>query len=913
MATINLLGEVFAYVGGRRVDPGHARQRCVLAVLAVDVGRVVSLDRLVERVWGPDIPDRAQRSLYSYISRLRRAGVAIERRSGGYVLTAVETDLLRFRELCARAREDAGQAVRLLTEALALWRGDALTGLEVDWARAERDRLHLERLAAEHDLVDARLRAGHGEELLAELSARIVANPLDERVAGQYLLALSRAGRAADALEHYRRFRDLLVEELGTDPGASLRELHRQILAAEGTGPGAAEPVVVPRQLPAPPAQFVGRDDELDGLDASRAGASTTVVVSAIAGAGGIGKTCLALHWAHRHADRFPDGQLFVDLRGFSPEGPPMAPSVALRGFLGALGVEPGRVPADQHAQSALFRSLVAGKHMLLVLDNAADTAQVAPLLPGSGTCTVVVTSRNRLPGLVTGHGARPLLLDVLSGAEARALLTTRLGRGRIDAERDAADELITLCGGFPLALSIVAGQAHTRPHLSLAGLAAELRDLGLDALDSDDPTASLPAVLSWSHRAMTPAQAEAFAVLGLAPGPDIGIGAAAAVTGLPPGEVRTVLRALEQASVLTQDTLGRYRMHDLIRRHAVDVAGHLPEETRTAALRRLLDHYTHTAYAAERVLDPHRQPIDLEPPVAGACPAVPSGIPAALAWFDAEHANLLAAQRTAAARGWHRTVWQLAWTLTIFHIRRGYLRDRLDTWRAAVDAATHLPDPASRILAHRHLGISCADLDRHEEADRHLHTALDLAERHDDPGHQAHLHRVICRAARLRGDERKALDHANQALPLFRALDEPVWEADALNSIGMASAALGEFDVGRDRCLAALELCRRHHDVDGEANILDSLGVIDHDSGDYPRAVDYFRQSIAAYRVIGNEYQAADTLARLGRSHAALGEHDEASAVWREAMATFLAQRRAGEAKRVELLLDELPSTALT
>jgi DNA-binding SARP family transcriptional activator/tetratricopeptide (TPR) repeat protein len=913
MATINMLGEVAAYVGGRFVDLGPARQRCVLAALAVDAGRLVTVDRLVERVWGSGVPDRALRTLYSYISRLRRAldGVEIARRSGGYVLTAPDTDLLRFRELCARARgNDDAEAVRVLTEALALWRGDALTGLEGDWAQAERDRLHLERLAAEHDLVDARLRAGHGDALLAELTTRVAAHPLDERVAGQYMSALAGAGRAADALEHYRRFRDRLVEELGTDPGPALRELHRGILGADTTF---AEPGVVPRQLPALPAPFVGRAGALGGLDAGHTGAGAPVVISAIAGAGGIGKTCLALHWAHRHADRFPDGQLFVDLRGFSPAGPPMAPAVALRGFLDALGVEPGRVPADQHAQSALFRSLVAGKRLLLVLDNAADTAQVTPLLPGSGTCTVVVTSRNRLPGLVTGHGAQPLLLDVLSGVEARALLTKRLGAARVEADSAAADELIALCGGFPLALSIVAGQASIRPHLSLAGLAAELRDLGLDALDSDDPTASLPAVLSWSHRAMTPAQAEAFAVLGIAPGPDVGIGGAAALTGLPPAEARAMLRGLEQASVLAQDAGGRYRMHDLIRRYAVDTARHLPEETRTAALRRVLDHYVHSAYAAERVLDPHRQPIDLAPPAEGAHPAVPRDIPAAMAWFDAEHANLLAAQRTAATRGWHTAVWQLAWTLTIFHIRHGYLRDRLDTWRAAVDASAHLPDPVARILAHRHLGIAAADLGRHDEAATHLHKALDLAEQYGDRFYQAHVHRVISRAVRLRGDERKSLDHATQALRLFRELDEPVWEAEALNCIGMVSAVLGETDVARDRCLAALELVRRHHDVDGEANILDSLGTIEHDDGDHRAAVDYYRRSVAAYRSIGNEYQAADTLALLGNAHAALGEHDEAGAVWREAMAVFLTQRRASEAKRVRLLLDGLGSTALT
>jgi DNA-binding SARP family transcriptional activator len=420
MRAVRLLGEVTAHVGGREVELGPARQRCVLAALAVDAGRVVAVDRLVDRVWAPDVPRRARATLQSYVSRLRQVlagqdGLDIERRPGGYVLLAEETDLRCFRDLCARARgaADGATAARVLAEALAMWRGEALTGLDSEWARAERDQLHQERLAAEHDLVDARLRAGHGEELLAVLSARVAEHPLDERVAGQYMVALSRAGRSADALAHYRRLRARLVEELGADPGAALQELHQRILGgATAAGGGAGvEPVAVPRQLPAAPAPFVGRRDELDRLATSGAG---TVVVSAVAGAGGIGKTWLTLHWAHRCAGRFPDGQLFVDLRGFSPEGPPMPAETALRGFLDALGVESGRVPVDPHAQAALFRSLVAGRRMLLVLDNAADTAQVAPLLPGSETCTVVVTSRNRLPGLITAHGARHLLLDVL-------------------------------------------------------------------------------------------------------------------------------------------------------------------------------------------------------------------------------------------------------------------------------------------------------------------------------------------------------------------------------------------------------------------------------------------------------------------------------------------------------------------
>ena len=921
---LRLLGEVSVHVDGRPVDLGPARQRCMLAALAVEADRVVPVDRLVERVWGADVPRRGRATLHSYISRLRQAlagadGVTIVRRSGGYYLATDATepvvDLRRFRDLCARARADADDALaaRLLTEALGWWRGEALTGLDGEWAEAERDRLEGERRAAQHDLIDALLRTGQGEELVVELAARADEHPLNERVQGQYMLALHRAGRAADALERYRRIRARLVDELGTDPGAALQDVHRQILAAPAAPAGAAAEWAVPRLLPAAPAPFVGRRDELDRLDAALTAstADASVVVSAIAGTGGIGKTWLALHWAHRHADQFPDGQMFVDLRGFSPDIAPMDPAVALRGFLEALGVEPGRVPVAPHARAALFRNLLADRRMLLVLDNAVDTAHVIPLLPGSGTCTVVVTSRNRLPGLITGHGARHLPLDVLSYTEARALLANRLGATRAVAETAAVDRLIALCGGFPLALGIVAAHANTRPHVRLAALAGELRDLGLDALDDDDPTASLPAVLSWSHDALTTDQAGAFALLGIAPGPDIGLAAAVGLTGLSPNDTRTVLRGLEQASLISQDANGRYRMHDLIRRHAADTARHLPAEARDAALRRVVDFYLHTAHDADRHLNPHRDPIRLDPPAPDVHPHPLPDDQAAMAWFDTEHRCLVAAQRMAATGRWHRTVWDLAWTMETFHRRRGHLRDRLAVWRTGLDAAEHLLDPAAHILTHRLLGRANADLGRHDEAIDHLHQALALAEHHHDRTNQAHAHRTLAAAWVLRGDDRRAHDHAVHALRLCRALGNPVWEARALNAVGWYAARLGDHDQAREHCQAALALFRRHHDPEGEATTLDSLGYIDHHTGHHARAVDHYHSALALLRDLGATYQEADTLDRLGHPHAALGQHDQARGAWWEALELYRRQARDEDAERTQRQLDGNPTPA--
>ncbi|HEX6346569.1 AfsR/SARP family transcriptional regulator, partial [Umezawaea sp.] len=659
---VGVLGGLEVRVGGVPVAVGHARQRAVLAVLADEVGRVVPVDRLIDRVWGGRPPARVRSVLRTYVSNLRRVGATITWRDNGYLLAADPegVDLHRFRRLLAEARasDDPGRALVVVERALALWRGEPLAELDTPWARSSREHLYRERGAAVADRVDWALGCGRHGDLVPELTTRAAEDPLDERLAGQVVLALYRSGRQAEALEHYGRTRRVLAEELGADPGPALRELHQRVLTAD---PGLLLPAagpVVPRQLPAPPASFVGREAELERLDAvvEAAGRSATVVIPALAGEGGVGKTWLALHWAHRHVERFPDGQLFVDLRGFSPEGEPLDPAVVLWGFLHALDVPPARVPAALDARVALYRSAVAGRRMLVVLDNAATVEQVVPLLPGSASCTVLVTGRRRLSSLVDRHGAEHVQLDVLSRREARALLVERLGAERVAAEPDATDELIGLCGHHPLALAITTRHAVTRPSVALAELVAELRDLGLDVLDDDDPMASVPAVLSWSLRHLTAQQRTAFALLGVAPGPDIDLPAAASLTGVPPALARKVLRALEDHSLLDRHPHGRCAMHDLTRAYAAATArDDLDEPVRRAALDRVVDFYLHTAHAADRLLDPHRAPVRLDPPTPGTHPHPLADLPAALAWLEDHHPHLLAAQQTAAAGGRHQ------------------------------------------------------------------------------------------------------------------------------------------------------------------------------------------------------------------------------------------------------------------
>jgi tetratricopeptide (TPR) repeat protein len=620
----------------------------------------------------------------------------------------------------------------------------------------------------------------------------------------------------------------------------------------------------------------------------------------------------LALRWAYQVIDRFPDGQLFVDLHGFSPTGELMAPETAVRGFLDALGVAPARIPTDLDAQAALYRSLVADRRMLIMLDNAGTADQVVPLLPG-GRCTVVVTSRNHLRGLVARHSACPMHLDVLTDTEAHTLLANALGSDRTATDEQAVAELIRLCGGFPLALRLIAARAAADPHLPLQDTVAELRALGMDALDSEDPTASLPAVLSWSLHYLTDEQRTLFGLLGIAPGPDTTVPAVVSLTNLPAARARKALSALEDTSLIQRRVQGRYAMHDLVRHYAASTAHDLPDSVLDEALVRVMDFHLHTAHTANRLLNPHRQLVLPDPPAPGVRPHSLPDTAAATAWLDDEHATLLATQRTATALGRHPVVWHLALTLDVFHIRRGHRHDALDAWRAALSAASHLLDPATRSRAHRNLGHACSRLGLHDEAAGHLDRALDLAVRHHDTAEQAHTHRALAIAWERRGDDRRAQEHARHTLDLHRSLDLPGGKADALNAVGWFAARLGDFDTGRDHCRAALGLHRHHHNPAGEADGLDSLGFIAHRTGCHRQAVEHYQHALTLRRALGDAYEVANTLANVGHPHAALGQPGQAYEVWWEALVLYREQGRDDDAERVHRQLHSLDSGAPT
>lgn len=647
--------------------------------------------------------------------------------------------------------------------------------------------------------------------------------------------------------------------------------------------------VPVARQLPRDVAGFAGRAGELARLDAllDEGSRVPAVVISAISGTAGIGKTALALHWAHRIADRFPDGQLYANLRGFDPGGTPMPPAEAVRRFLDALDVPPQRIPADPDAQAALYRSLLADKRVLLVLDNARDPTQIRPLLPGAPGCLVLVTSRNQLSGLVAADGAHPLPLGPLTPTEADDLLIGRLGPGRVAAEPDAVAQIITACARLPLALAIVAAHAATQPQRSLAALANELHDRHnrLDALSTGDPATDVRAVFSWSYRTLTDSAARLFRQLGLHPGPDISAPAAASLTGLPLSQTRPLLAELSRANLLSEQTFGRYAFHDLLRAYAVERAHAEESETgRAAALLRTADHYLHTAHGATVVLNPQRDPIALPERNPEVTPEA-IGHLQALAWFTAERAVLLAVLAQAASAGFDGHTWRLSWTLLEFFDRRGHWPDWITAGHAALAAARQAGDQTGQAHTHHGLGRAYARLNHADRAHQHLTQALDLFTALGDLASQANVQHAIALVHELQGCHVEAFRHAERALDLYAAAGHQAGQARVLNGIGWHYAMVGDHRTALDYCRRALVLLKTLGDRRIEAATWDSLGFAHHHLDEYEPAAACYRHALALTRELGDRPLEAEALTHLGDSHAAAGNPHAARDAWQHAL----------------------------
>jgi tetratricopeptide (TPR) repeat protein len=639
-------------------------------------------------------------------------------------------------------------------------------------------------------------------------------------------------------------------------------------------------------------AAFTGRTTELGVLDSllPAAGAEAgPVVVAAITGTAGVGKTALAVHWAHRVAHRFPGGTLYIDLRGYGP-GAPVRPIDALGQLLRSLGVPPEQVPDDEAAAAALYRSAQAGSHCLVVFDNARDADQARPLLPGAPGSMVLVTSRSELSGLLIG-GATMVGLDMLPAADARQFLARRIGP-RADADPDAADRLIALCSRLPLALAIVAARATARPAWSLAVLVDDLctsgRPLARLARGGDTAT-DLRRVLSWSYHALSLPAARLFRLIGLHPGPDIGVPAVASLAAIEPDEARDLIAELLQAHLMVEAVPGRIASHDLLRAYAVELAeAEDGERERSVALRRLLDHYLHTAFAAALQLYPVRDPVEVPTPATGVTLEPVDGHDQAHAWFDAEHPVLLNAICAAAAAAQDLHAERLAWTVADYFHRTGRWQDWVTSQAIAVETAQRLGDEAAEARAHRSLGRAHAQLGRHAEAHTEFGYALRLfAAASDDIG-QAHTQLNEAFVFDREGRHDQALAVAEQALVRYRAAGHLSGTAHALNMVGWENIRLDRHREGATFCAEALRLHEQLGDTAGQAATWDSLGGVHHSLGEHRRAVTCYQRSLVLFRRLDDRYHEAETLTHLGDASAALGDVEAAMRTWRQGLAIF-------------------------
>jgi DNA-binding SARP family transcriptional activator/Tfp pilus assembly protein PilF len=910
-----LLGPLTVHADGVAVPIAPGKQRVLLAALLFRAGRPLTTDELAELLWGSAPPPSAAATLQNYVKRLRLAfGAGRDRivtHPGGYLIRvdAGELDVIAMEEALAAAQRAAQggawpEAAAKGSAALELWRGEPLSDIDSGaLAAAEIPRLTELRFRARELRIEAGLQLGGPAVLVAEARQLAAEEPLREHPHALLIRALHGSGRRAEALLAYQQARNALVAELGCEPGPELQALHREILDDNPARAAVADlastqprppqhRAVVPRQLPAPARHFAGRSGELAALAGllGRVGQDRqpAVVISAISGLAGVGKTALAVQWAHQVAGEFPDGQLYVNLRGYDAAQPPMPAADAIRLALDAFQVPAAQIPASAEAQAGLYRSMLAGKKVLIVADNAADAAQVRPLLPGSPGCLVIVTSRNTLAGLVATDGAVPMSLDVLTDAEARDLLARILGPARVGAEPEAAGRLIEACGRLPLALAITAARAATRPQLPLAAVAADLAGAAgrLDALQAaGDALASVRAALACSYDQLSADAARILRLLGVHPGPDISGPAAASLAGLPGPEAARLLAELADASMTSQDGGGRCSLHDLVRLYAAEQAALIDSEAeREAATGRMLDHYLHTAYAAARLLRPAGEPISVDPPGPGTAPEQLADGQAAMCWFDAEHRALIAAADHAVTAGQEARAWGIAWTLQAYFYSRSHWHDQLAASATALAAADRLGDPALQARSHHYLGWAALWLGRYDDADSHFRHALEVFWQAEDPAWQAHVHLGLARLRYRQGQPARAARRARQALELYTAAGHEAGQADALGSLGWYLGQLGEYEEALAHGRQALALCRRAGDRQIEAGTLDGLGYACHHLGQHAEAVACYQQALAITRETDSRHQQAQVLTHLGTACHAAGDPEAARAAWREA-----------------------------
>lgn len=925
----NVLGPLEVVSDGDVLTLPAGRAQAVLAMLVLHGNRAVSMERLIEAAWGGDGSATARTQIQGYISSLRRTlasrlpGAAAEAngagtgdrlvtRASGYVLLVSEgeSDVETFHAHVVKAREarscgDQVKAIELFTEALSLWRGRAFDGISSPVLEAEADLLGQARLAAFEECAKAELDLGRHGEVMVRLAGLTETNPLHEGLHELLMLALYRSGRRAEALAAYHHLRRTLLDELGVEPAQRLRGLFQRmldedpgLLPPEPPEPPAPRTYPEPRpaQLPADIGDFTGRERQISALAellaGRRARGEGTALVCAITGAGGLGKTSLAVHVAHRLDARFPGGQLYVDLRGTGPAA--REPADILGDILRDLGVPDALIPDGEDARSARYRSIVANRRLLIVLDNARDSAQVRPLLPGSGACRVLVTSRNRMPGL---NCAR-LDLEVLTPAEARALFTAIVG-DRAEAEADATTAVLAVCGGLPLAIRIAGARLVSRPGWSIAGFAGRLADQRrlLDELHVEDLAVRASFDVSYASLGHGAGPAEqragaagAFCLLGLFPGPEISLPAAAALIGQTRAGTEAALEHLVDSSLLDSPAQNRYRMHDLLRVYAAGLATRdLSDEERADAIERLTLWYLSAVVAADKLLWPHLR----RPPTPSADPGHPapefSTLDQALQWLDLERPGLIEVARLAESHRLDELTSLIAIFAAGYYLRRCYWLDWLSVNENGLRSARRLGERTleARLLTSR--GIALGSVHADDQAAECFTAALRLREGLDDPAGSASTRVNLGSLLKRQGRYDEAVTCLTQALEQARRAGIRSTEATALGNLGTCHDRLGNYPQALSFQEASLAICREIGNRDGESTALMNIGEVYLHSGRPDEALSCLRQALGIARSTHGRYEEALVLTNLGRATIELGQTaaarvhlNEALSIWR-------------------------------
>lgn len=751
------------------------------------------------------------------------------------------------------------------------------------------------------DSLDERVVSGNGSQKSfgqrlrdARVAALLTIEELADR-SGVSARAISDLERGVTRMPHPTTVRSLaaalgLPYSAGDDlaDGDSAADQVTVLPSVESDGePGRPAPA----QLPPGPRNFIGRVPELAGLSGlldECGGDAGSVVTAVVSGSAGVGKTALVLHWAHKNAAKFRDGQLYLNLGGFGPGRLPVEPADAIRVFLEGLRVSPADIPASSEAQAGLYRSLLSRRRLLIVLDNASDQEQVRPLLAAGHGSMFLVTSRRELAGLAAIEEAHLLPLGILAEPEARQMLTARVGAQRAAAEPAAAAELASLGKGLPLGLSVIAARAAARPRFPLAALAAELREAPdrLYTLDAGELTSSVRAALSWSARRLRPMAARMISVLGVHPGPDITARAAASLAGMALCESRAALDELSQVHLMTEHLPGRYAFHDLVHAYVIQISRELGEDDRRAAIRRSLDHYLQTAATAALLIyqiDPPSNPLTVVRKVIPEDLACDSE---ALAWFEDERLVLLAVIRQAAELGFDSYAWQLPAALREFFVRRGYWLDLVSTQRIALDAARRRGDKAAEASCHRYLGAAFRGLGQHDEARKQLRLALELYKSIDDQHGQCRSYFDLAAESFQRAEYRSALTLARQSYRLARASQHISSEAYALYAIGRLEAILGNDRIAGLCCGKALRLHRQVGNQLGEALTMQAMSLLYMRAGQAAKAIALLEQAIVVWQAKGDRTHVADMLEDLGDVYCSTGDSLRARGAWQQAAA---------------------------